>query len=201
MNKKQDFKPYFLTANHCIPTSYEAESMEIQWNYRTESCSSSALDSTSYYQGGGAELLYNNEKTDTAFMRLIFQPRSGTAGTYFSWWDASPQNLNLAVESFHYPRGDREKYSSGVISNFTAMYTPLDCPECVMMHTSSVSSADYPFYEVTWTKGIVEGGSSGGPLFSHGGRFIGQLWGRRWGIVVSTPLSTQKPTARPTQKL
>jgi hypothetical protein len=179
MNNKNDFKPYFLSARHCISRQSEADSLEIQWNYLAISCDNSKQrDSTSYPYSGGAELLYQNEKTDTAFLFLKnFKLRDGGGSPRFAYWDATPQNLG-GVYSFHYPAGDMEKYSSGSLELFTT--NELQCLKdgtCTPSKKSTNPDDSLPYYMVKWDIGSTEGGSSGGPLFSNRGYLIGQLRG------------------------
>jgi S1-C subfamily serine protease len=168
-NTKQDYKPYFFSASHCIPTQAEASTVEIEWNHRSASCNSSQADSTRTYQGGGAQLLYSNSKNDAALMLLNSKPPSTAV---LSGWNANPPTgVGAGVFAFHYPQGDYEKYSAGSVSGFYASCGLYSCDS-----PSSVAGNNY-FYTVKWTQGITDVGSSGGALFSSNGQVIGQLFG------------------------
>jgi hypothetical protein len=190
-DKKSDYTPYFLSANHCIAKSEQnvAATVEIAWFYHTESCGSSKLVSTSTVTGRGAQLLYNSEKTDTAFMLLKFQPPKGAI---FAGWNADkPSNLSSSgsppnilnsntkfqVYSLHHPKGDKLKYSAGVVDAYTSPFT-LACLRgeavCDPVLKTALSSISLPLYHITWSEGTTETGSSGGALFSSKGQVIGQ---------------------------
>ncbi|MDR1969221.1 MAG: trypsin-like peptidase domain-containing protein [Burkholderiaceae bacterium] len=168
-NTKQDFKPYFLSASHCIPTQAEATTVEIEWNHRSASCNSSQADSTRVYQGGGAQLLYSSSQTDAALMLLNNKPPSTAV---LSGWNANPPTgVGASIFSFHYPQGDFEKYSIGTVSGFYASCGTYNCD------SPSTVAGNNLFYTVKWSQGITDVGSSGGALFSSSGQLIGQLFG------------------------
>jgi hypothetical protein len=170
-NTKQDYKPYFLTASHCISKQSEAGELEIMWNDRSASCNSSQADSTRVKQSGSAQLLYSSNRTDTSLMLLNFKP---PAGVVLSGWNATPPaGVGANVFSLHFPWVNLEKYSSGVVSGFYS-----SCPTEYDCGTPVSEASNNLFYAVRWSQGITENGSSGGALFSSSkGQLIGQLFG------------------------
>src|SRR5665811_2003643 len=62
--------PFFLTADHCVPTQTIASTLQTYWFYRASSCNSGSLSSGTKTLTGGASLLYANSVTDTSFMQL-----------------------------------------------------------------------------------------------------------------------------------
>jgi len=170
-NTRQDYIPYFLSANHCISTQQVASSLETYWNYRSSSCNSTQQPAKQYL-GGGATLLYSSAATDTSFMRLNASPPSPSV---FAGWDAtSVASVGASVFSIHHPAGDAQKYSLGAVAGFEKCDPPTaDGKVSCYVYTTPTNNQ---FYYVLWSRGTTEGGSSGGPLFSSNSRVIGQLF-------------------------
>jgi hypothetical protein len=178
-DKKSDYIPYILTANHCIPDKTVASTVEVAWNYHTVSCKDSTIDPTSTSQTGGAEWLYSSGVNDGSFIRLNFQPPRGL--TYAGWDARTPNTLpsNMEVYSLHYPKGDTQKYSSGMVDQYASYVNFALCPLLTKFcddKTSFEPLSKYPFYYVRWSEGSTEEGSSGGPLFSSNGQVIGAAY-------------------------
>lgn len=167
-NTRQDYVPYFLSANHCISTQAVASSLETYWNYRSATCNSTQLAGDYQRIGGGALLLYASGTTDTSFMRLNSNPPSNAT---FAGWDASaPTGAGASVFSIHHPSGDLQKYSAGSVTSFA------NCDSTSSSCTSAAVGGS-TFHIVKWSTGVTEGGSSGGALFSSNRQVIGQLYG------------------------
>lgn len=166
-NTKQDYVPYFLTANHCVSTQSAASSLQTAWFYRSTSCNS-GVPGNAANRNGGAILLYASAATDSSFLKLNDMP---PAGVTLAGWDArGTAQSGLAIYGLHHPAGDLLKYSVGAVNGFyncSANSDQIRCP---------VGDANSAFYGVVWSEGITEGGSSGSALFSNG-RVIGTLLG------------------------
>lgn len=153
--------PYFLTAEHCVGTATEANSLEIYWLYQRDACGGAE---PSVYDvprtTGGADLLatsaapnINPNGTDFTLLRLRNQPPAGI--TYLGW-STSAQSINRSVTCIHHPRGEYKRISFG-----DTIYGP----EYTSVH------------RVGWNEGTTEPGSSGSPLMLAGTQqVIGQLW-------------------------
>ena len=167
MNDAQNsFKPYFLTANHCISTQTVASSLETRWFYRSPSCNSGTLQSSTVRKTGGAQLLYASGTTDTAFMLLNDTP---PGGALFAGWSANTVAAGTSVVGLHHPSGDLLKISFGAVNS------QANCqPTTGSGFQCSGTSGNY--YRVSWSQGTTEGGSSGSALF-QGGYVVGTLYG------------------------
>ena len=167
MNDAQNsFKPYFLTANHCISTQTVASSLETRWFYRSPSCNSGTLQSSTVRKTGGAQLLYASGTTDTAFMLLNDTP---PGGSLFAGWSANTVAAGTSVVGLHHPSGDLLKISFGAVNS------QANCqPTTGSGFQCSGTSGNY--YRVSWSQGTTEGGSSGSALF-QGGYVVGTLYG------------------------
>jgi hypothetical protein len=175
-NAKQDRTPYFVTANHCISTQSAASTLQTDWNFRSASCGGSQTSSSYQRISGGATLLYNTTSTttDTSFMRLNNNPPSSTL---LAGWNSSTPGASVGTSVFgiHHPKGDLEKYSSGSIVGFVSCGTANAAGE-VPCTKDSPTLGNNGFYNVIWSQGTEEEGSSGSALFtSSGHQFIGQL--------------------------
>lgn len=168
-NPKLDYVPYFLTANHCISTQSVASTLQTRWLYRSRSCNSGVPGANNAWRSAGASLLHATSTTDSALLRLNEMP---PAGVSYAGWDAT----NLApkgkdIYGLHHPGGDLLKYTVGVVADHVSCQTfsggGFSC---------SGGDANGGFYQVSWSLGRTEGGSSGSALFSDG-RVIGTLYG------------------------
>ncbi|WCM93881.1 serine protease [Acidovorax sp. NCPPB 2350] len=160
--------PYFITANHCISTQTVASTLQTDWFFRSPTCNSRMLSASAAVRTGGATLLYASGDTDTAFLRLNEAPPPGAV---FAAWDAGPQSLSAAVTGIHHPRGDLQKISFGSIMGTLSCQGDVDSMIC-----DSATGDAAAFYDVGFTQGTVQTGSSGSAIF-RGGRLIGTLYG------------------------
>jgi hypothetical protein len=175
---KHDKTPYFLTAWHCVPDASRALTVEMAWNYRTPICGSSDYDRAAYrYQGGGADLLYINYKTDIALIRLKSKLPDNA---YFAGWDANPLSSKVTlVYSFHHPNADLLKYSLG-----------------------SIIDIYYPnFYSVAYSVGIAQHGSSGGAIFNDQEQILGVLHGMSPSEISEQTYCSDKVKGRPNNEV
>ncbi|ODS79761.1 MAG: peptidase S1 [Acidovorax sp. SCN 65-28] len=169
-------KPYFLSANHCISDQTVASTLQTDWFFRSSSCNSGALQSSSIKKVGGAKLLYASADSDTSFLLLNDTP---PAGAVFAGWDASTVAAGVSIIGLHHPSGDLLKLSYGTVVGQSACATISDT-----QFSCLGTSGNY--YRVNWSQGTTEGGSSGSALFRNG-KVVGTLYG---GSAVCTNRST-----------
>lgn len=157
-DKPGDQTPYLLTASHCIADQPTASSLITYWFFRAASCASpTQMAANAVSQNGGANLLTVIANTDTTLLRLRQQPPAGVvyAGSYFG----GIVNTGTAVFDVHNPSGDLQKVSFGsLIDYFTC---PAGDGACDSSDASNATS-----YEVRWSQGVTEPGSSGSALFT-----------------------------------
>lgn len=180
---------YVLTANHCISTQTIASSVVSYWFYRSSACNSTSINPGWTSVAGGATLRYNKSEvstyadrngqivvtsdgTDTSLIDLVGAP---PAGAMYAGWAFQRHNVNTGTSyvSLHHPTGGWLRRSDGLLTNFF-LYIGNDLGD-------TWPDDKYPMYEVSWTSGITEGGSSGSSLLHDGTtanpKVIGQLWG------------------------
>jgi len=166
-NTTENYKPYFLTADHCIgsldaSSNTDASHYSFYWNYESSNCSSSSdytPQSTS-----GATLRANNSTSDFALFELTESPVDNNIEVYFNGWDRTINPIQGGV-GIHHPSGDFKKIA-------THNMNPID---------GQVYDAN-THWRVNWIEtqngySVTEGGSSGSPLFTSEKKIIGQLHG------------------------
>lgn len=151
------FVPYFLTANHCVSTEAIAQTVESYWFYQTTACNSGVLRNDVVHQTGGATLLATAASNDFALLRMV---DNAPGGTVFSGWSTAAPAINAGVYGFHHPGGSYLRRADGPVSSTSSSCQP-----------TGLTSA----YNVTWTSGATEGGSSGSGLWNATSHLVGVL--------------------------
>lgn len=160
--------PYFLSAQHCIPSQTVASTLATYWFYRAAACNGARLDLRASTLTGGATLLATDGTTDTALMRLNEAPPSGAV---FAGWDAYTPVLGQAAALLHHPNGDWQKLSLGSLQQFSSCTLSADGGSFSCSGAASVSDN---YLGVQWSSGATAPGSSGGGLFAgqNGARYL-----------------------------
>jgi hypothetical protein len=170
-NTAQNFKPYFLTANHCLSTAQAAASVVVYWNYDCPTCRAlnSAENATPISTAGfptqsGAFLRATYAPSDMTLLELD-SPVAASVNAFWSGWNRTGANATNAV-AIHHPRGHEKRISFENQATSITSYLQNAVPG----NGTHIRVAD-------WDLGTTEGGSSGSPLFDQNGRIIGQLHG------------------------
>ena len=151
---------YLLTANHCVSTPAIASSVSTFWFYDSTSCTDLTVNSTYIQKAGGTQLVFTNYNPDHS---LLLMPTAPPAGTVYAGWNADRVLANESVVSISYPKGDTSRLALGA-----------------MKREYRITDRAQDEYGVTFTRGIIEGGSSGSGLFTLAGgslQFRGVLTG------------------------
>ena len=149
---------YFLTANHCLSgnksdlgTQADANTIEYYWFYQTPTCNGTPPDlATVPRTATGADLI-SVETANAGNDRAVMRIRGALPGGlwYLGWTTASFSNGDDAT-GIHHPDGSHKRISF-----------------------SDISSSDSNYWEVTWSNGTTEPGSSGSPIFDSDHRIRG----------------------------
>jgi len=134
---------HVLTANHCISSEYQAQSLTVYWNYNTGDQPPGGTPTTS-----GANMVSTSVGSDYSLLRLT---GALPGGLFFSGWDASPVSFGTSVTGLHHPQGSHKRFSFGATNS--------DCD-------SQLPSSCANFTGVTWSQGITEDGSSGSGIWT-----------------------------------
>jgi PKD repeat protein len=169
-NVKNDQKPYFLTANHCIRTEEVASSLVTYFNYENSTCSS--YDASDIQTLSGATFKSGSNYSDFSLLLLNEYPPD-EYNPFYAGWDATGSEPNSGV-SIHHPNGQPKCIA---IDN-----NPLTSYPDKIQWTSDgakIISTTLPdtHWAVQFSQGDPEYGSSGAPIFDQNKRIVGQLHG------------------------
>jgi hypothetical protein len=161
--RDNSFKPYLLTAGHCIHSEDAARTLEVYWTYQTPSCAAPPPPGreTSEKSSLGAHLIASGavENGDYSLVLLRDVPNDVT----FSGWDAADPPGGTELAGIHHPVGSWKRISFGErVGDATNLVEDMMAPGNL-------------YLQVQWDKGRVEHGSSGSPLFSAPGVIVGSL--------------------------
>ena len=158
-------EPYMLTANHCISDNSEAQSIQAYFGYQTAFCGGVAPDLgyvdrvlVGVYLTGATI-----PKGDYTLVRLSGMPPTGlgSVGSYFFGWSASAPEIGELVTGIHHPQDSWTRIAFGArISDQT------------LNISGSVAPANL-YYQVDFTQGLIEPGSSGSPLLNANAEVVG----------------------------
>lgn len=173
-NTKGDCTPYILTATHCEESSSVQDATFSQWlfyfNFESPDCAGT-VDAPNVDVLQGATFVsrasYNQNSAAILGDFLLVKLKNAVKpayNVYFAGWDRSTsQSGNNLFINFHHPSGDMKKLAvansvspSGTFNQFQTQGT---------------------HWEVNFSTGGNEGGSSGSALFNTSGRIIGDLSG------------------------
>jgi len=175
-NTKQDRKPYYLTADHCIDSETEANSALFYFNYESPDCGGS--NGSVVQSVAVSTLIANYQPADMTLVELSEIPPTHYNVSYAGWNRSS--SIPTSTMGIHHPRGDVKKISYSAFpptdhtdfSYYNVNYNvnpPIVCLDNI-----------YPganFYNVVFDQGLTEVGSSGSPLFNSSNQIVGQLSG------------------------
>ncbi|MFT5984243.1 MAG: lysyl endopeptidase [Ulvibacter sp.] len=164
-------RSYFLTAFHCFAGNSTSlskndkkdieESSTYRFFYESPTCD--GPDATTWTTINGAEFRSGSATTDFLLVELL-EPTTGIAKN-----NVNPGSFtNISFGCIHHPKGDVKKIS---IDN-----DPLD------------TSGTNFFIIEDWDDGLVQGGSSGGPLFDFSHNIIGIVSAGPTGVSCTSPI-------------
>ncbi|MGA2421851.1 MAG: Ig-like domain repeat protein [Candidatus Acidiferrum sp.] len=159
-----DFKPYFLSANHCLEDSGDPASLVVYWNFFSPTCGAHGPGSLADTQTG-ATLVANYDPSDFALFELSTTP-DPSFNVWYAGWDATGV-APPSVVCIHHPEADVKDISLSSVPPQSADWTTM------------ALSASGNHWQVDWSNmGVTEPGSSGSCIFSTDTqRCIGQLHG------------------------
>ena len=157
----REFKPYFLTANHCGISSGNAQSLVVYWNYESPSCGRLSGGSLNQNQRG-ASLRASRSFSDFCLVELDETPDAEWNVSY-SGWDASDAVAQSCV-AIHHPGTDEKAISFNTDRLISDAYLG--------------NGNDGSHWQVNnWERGTTEPGSSGSGIWSPDHHLVGQLHG------------------------
>lgn len=161
MDQNKTFRNWFLTANHCISDNTVANTLITYFNYRTNNCNGpSPAPTPSVY---GATFKVGTSESDFSLLELAGNPPSGVS--YLGWTIADLSNW-AQIAGIHHPDGSFQRISFGNGDRY-----PYD------FNIDGIPYQGINFWDVLWTSGATEPGSSGSPIFNSDEQIVGQLLG------------------------
>jgi len=151
MDAPADFRPFFLTANHCSISPANAATVVVYWNYQSPTCGQHGLGGSLAQNQTGST--FRAAKTDVDFSLIELSQFPPTSyQVFYSGWDRSGAAVNGCV-GIHHPNGDGKciSFSSNPLTTINS---------CI----GSGGSATH--WQVRWTLGVTEGGSSGSGIWN-----------------------------------
>jgi hypothetical protein len=145
-NTANDGTALVLSAAHCGSLTNAV----FLFNYQRPACGSGPAPSTDTVLGSTE--LVADATLDFRLVRLN-QPIPPAYGVFLAGWDRS-DSIPASVVTIHHPGGDVKKIS---------------------LENDPPAKDGSSWRILGWDAGVTEGGSSGSPLYSPEGRFIGQL--------------------------
>jgi len=171
------WKPYFITATHCIDRQSVASTLETHWFWQSATCDGSILNSSYKKISGGAILLHSQgisfgqisgNSMDTS---LLILNRAPPPGSWFAGWTtAIPPGLGTPRTAIHHPYADWKKISYGIFAGDAAC-------EMIDVENFRCFEGNGNFYLVHWIDGGTEPGSSGSAIYFNKTYLIGTLTG------------------------
>ncbi|MEI6914704.1 MAG: trypsin-like peptidase domain-containing protein, partial [Armatimonadota bacterium] len=167
-----DTFPYFLTAYHCVSTEAEANSLEVFWGYETSSCNGVAPSLVNWPQAKRTSVFHfingrswqePDNSNDFSLLRANDVDDIKADVTYNGWTTTNP-GVGASVANISHPDQSWKRIALG-----------------------TYDGSDPNLTQVTWAQGIVQGGSSGSPLFNSSHEIIGQLVGKNSECVNGVP--------------
>ncbi|HWN95590.1 MAG TPA: hypothetical protein VNT99_11200 [Methylomirabilota bacterium] len=160
-NVSNDFKNYFLTADHCGISAGNAATVVVYWNYESPTCGQHSGGSLSQNQSGAIFRMAKSD-VDVTLIELEDIPDS-TFRVFYAGWDRSGVAPPGAV-GIHHPRGDQKS-----ISFADSTLTTVD--SCFLPGIST-------HWQVVWNSGVTEPGSSGSGIWDPSTHYlVGTLTG------------------------
>ncbi|MGB9458472.1 MAG: hypothetical protein WCB12_20655 [Bryobacteraceae bacterium] len=163
-NSNHDSKPYFLTANHCIPTAAMAQTVEVFWKYQTATCNGTPPSLSGLPTTLGATYLASAPIPSGDFSLILLSQLPNINLTFYGW-NASATALAMGgpVVGVHHPEEDYTRIMFGSRNADASVQVGTDLAPATM------------FYQIQATSGRIEPGSSGSPLFTPDESIVGTL--------------------------
>jgi uncharacterized protein (TIGR03437 family) len=159
-----NFTPYLLTAHHCIGSNTEAQTVQAYFFYQTSTCNGTPPDLYSVPTVSGASYLAGAPIPQGDYALLLLD-EPAPSDTYFFGWSASAPPIGSNVTGIHHPEGSWTRIAFGTRA-----------PDAEVSISGQIGPASL-YYQVNYTQGLTEPGSSGSPLLNGSNEVVGTLTG------------------------
>ena len=165
-NQRQDGRPLILTANHCGIRGSNVTNVRAYFNVQKTSCSATANGPINQ-NIAARRFLGRDENSDFTLIELANAPPA-SFNVFYAGWDARSGLTPQSGASIHHPAGDDKK-----ISLFSSAARSVENQPIGSVGNSFRVDA----WEVRWSSGTTQQGSSGAALWNQDGRAVGVLSG------------------------
>lgn len=164
--------PFFLTANHCLSSQASASSLEVFWDFFTNTCSGAFPTHGSRPRSSGSTLLATGKSADFTFLQLLGIPGNRA----FLGWNANASAfaLNTVLHRVSTPAPNSTEFPQVYSSQRVKKPNPSPCTS--QAGGPPVGDQTKFFYSKKLEGGTF-GGSSGSPILTPNGHTVGQLLG------------------------
>lgn len=160
-----DLAPVVMTANHCIGTQGAANNTTFVWNFQNATCNGTPPAANSLPRSVGAILLKRHSSSDWNLLGSYEQPGAG----FYLGWDSSDSYSNgSAANGIHHPGGTFKRISFG---------TKTGSRNQTFCDSNGQNCFNADVWDVDYTTGFTQPGSSGSPLMDGSRRVRGTLTG------------------------
>lgn len=160
--RDDSFKPYLLTAAHCIHDEAAARSLQTYWAYETNSCGAPAPATKGTLNSSNGGHLVQSGTFEQGDFSLVLLPDI-PSGVVFNGWDLAEPKFGANVTGVHHPMGSYKRIAFGQTADSSD----------VVIGSSFLPAGLYT--TVQYIRGITQPGSSGSPLFTAPGVVVGTL--------------------------
>jgi lysyl endopeptidase len=165
-NTRQDETPFLITANHCKVDAQTASNLVTYFNFQSTTCGGN--DGRLDQFVSGAQFRSAHEGSDYTLV-VLNTPPPGTFNAYYSGWNVTGDPVNSG-SGIHHPQGDEKS-----ISLFDTAARKADGVCSAQENGTCVMRIDA--WEVGWSSGVTEKGSSGSGLWNQSRQLVGVLSG------------------------
>jgi PKD repeat protein len=170
---RNDFTPYFITADHCARRYGGAPASPsdlMQWifyfNFESADCSNPLVQPALYSSVGAIKLASaSSDSGSDFFLAMLNHKIPGSYKPFFNGWDRSGLAANSGA-CIHQPEGDIKKISTFNTTLVSSQWGTTSGTHWMVKWSATVNG-----------NGITEPGSSGSPLFDAAGHIVGSLTG------------------------
>lgn len=167
-NARQDDRALILTANHCNVREANVSGVTAFFNVMSTTCGGNQNGRVDQNLTG-SQFLARDENSDFTLFTLAALPPAAY-NVFYAGWDARGNATPQSGATLHHPQGDEKK-----IALFSV---PANRVEDVRIgDPASLEGFNVDSWEVTWSRGTTERGSSGSGLFNQNRQLVGVLSG------------------------
>ena len=165
-NTSQNDRPLILTANHCGLRDTNVATTRAYFNTQSATCAGND-DGRTDQNILGSTFLARDENSDFTLFALGSTPPAAY-NVYYAGWDVRSGVAPQSGVTMHHPSGDEKKIS---------VYSSAGVAREGVRIGDSTSGFNVDSWQINWSRGTTEQGSSGSGLFNQNRQLVGVLSG------------------------